>query len=118
MIQFGCDVFRDGAAKWFLLSEADLSAFVLERIGIRTFTIRVKPQPQKKERQQPQHVHTPTHCATIFPEVASPIRCNSLCAMLDNRSLGFDVADVPRGKRLRHTIFSESELQNIIIAPC
>ena len=36
MIQFGFDVLRDGAAEWFLLSEAHLSAFVLERFGIRT----------------------------------------------------------------------------------
>ena len=95
--------------------------------------------------------HTDALCNKFFPKSPVPfVCCNSFCAMLGKRSLGFDVADVPIGKRLRHNvadisscrtqclrhaqlrcsvtqlplgqeewaIFSESELQNIIIATC
>ena len=41
MIQFGCDVLRDGAVEWLSWSEADLSAFVSERFAIRSSCVRV-----------------------------------------------------------------------------
>ena len=53
MIQFGFDVLRDGAAEWRFRSEADLSAFVLERFGIRTSFLQVKPKCTRQGHRLP-----------------------------------------------------------------
>ena len=52
-IQFGCDVLRDGAAEWLFLSAADLSAFVLERFGILTSFLQVKPKCARQDHRLP-----------------------------------------------------------------
>ena len=81
--------------------------YTIVRTTTTTFNIPVKPQPQKKEHQQPQHGHRHRRIVqqVFFPKSPVPfVCCKSLCAMLGKRSLGFDVAGVPSGKRLRHNV--------------
>ena len=48
--------------------------------------------------------HTDALCCKFFSEVASPNRLIQLSLHHVGEALGFDVADVPSGKRLRHNM--------------